>query len=710
MECGLPVPSELLEESGLPPRNIDSGAQNDTPKMPAAAAPPEPSAVPGDLKPQLQGGEQNAGTELKPHLQGGEGENSGADLKPQLTSVGEEAAGAALKPKFVGGEQDAGSGQAVHASMQESSSATSDSSSEKLVFCPNCGMRMQHDPQKCEKCGMALGNKPNNPQTASNGIPLFNTDSDPFGLNSFNNFSNGIGGIDGISEEEAASIDNFVNGALDPMFNSGGSEFNVQATPSDFAQLTEQLANFSAGASMPTIEAAENTLIRQKEPEKGEEREVEDFAMIDDLSCETVPLFENGVPVIGDYSMEDDPNADDSYNPYAFLNTSMDEDLPITEEKPVEATPVTAVPVAPQAVEPVAPQAVEPVVPQAVEPVALQAVEPVAPQAVEPVAPQAVEPVAPQAVGSVAPQAVEPVALQAVEPVALQAVEPVAPQAVEPVALQAVEPVAPQAIEPVAPQAVKPVAPQAVEPVAPQSVEPVAPQAVEPVAPPHNPFNYDDFVPEEAPFIAETAPVVTEFTPNTPPKPQDSNKKVAPFKSDEKPDLPEPLNITSAPRNPQPNSAASGAAQPGNPAPRVPQPNGAAPRAAQSGNADPRNPQPNGAAPRRPAPSSMPSTKRCPLCSRIINGDDGFCPQCGRSMNGEANPHVNEIPHNTAVKFDINRIPVIILALVVIVVFIMVIVSLNSHAAEICENDLVQCVSECEYALSEQTESLSAMS
>lgn len=362
LECGLPVPPEMLEESGLPQRNTDGGAQDDsqTPSQPTEDAELETIS---EIQPQLQGGEQNAGADLKPQLQGGEGEISGQALKPQFIGSGDEDSGEALKPKLVGGEYDAGSGEKVRAVLRETSSS-SDDSSEKLVFCPNCGTRMQHDPNKCEKCGMALGNRPNAPESASSGIPLFNTDSDSFGPGGFVDFNNDIGGAGGISESDAERIDNFVNGAagVDPMFNSESLDFKVQPTPSDFAQLTEQLANFSAGAAMPSIEDTESTQIRQKEPGKGEEREVVDFLMNDDLSAETVPMFDNGMPVLGDYSMEENPNLDIDLDPYAFLNTSMDDNdtsmddndmsgvgsegkAPVAEvfEKPVEKVPETPV-------------------------------------------------------------------------------------------------------------------------------------------------------------------------------------------------------------------------------------------------------------------------------------------------------------------------------------------------------------------------------
>lgn len=341
----MPVPPELLEESGLPQRNIDRGPEEayETPEAPKSvgktAVNPQPDEEAGDLKPRLIGGEQERGAELKPQLQGGDGFTQGKALKPKLIGIGEDEAGEALKPKLIGGEEQAGSGAKVRAVLQDSSADANDGNSEKLVFCPNCGMHMQHDPNRCEACGMPLGNKPNNVPAASSGIPLFNTGSDPFadsfGAGGFGGFG---GGFNGISDADVSRIDNFVNNISDPMFNSGSSAFNVQATPDDFAQLTEQLANFSAAAGMPTIEVTKNTLIRQKEPEKGEEREVSDFLMSDDLSSESVPISDESVPVVGNYSMEENSGEDVVIDPYAFINMSMDEEtqtLSKYEEQPI---------------------------------------------------------------------------------------------------------------------------------------------------------------------------------------------------------------------------------------------------------------------------------------------------------------------------------------------------------------------------------------
>lgn len=343
LECGTPVPPEMLEESGLPPRDVDRGPQEiEPPKLSKSAEDQQTDDNVGDLQPKLIGDDMDRGEALKPQLIGGDTYEQGTALKPKLMGLDEEEAGEALKPRLIGGEEQAGVGQKVRAAMQNSSADVNDTAVEKLVFCPNCGMHMQHSLNKCDICGMALGNKPNNIPTTSSGIPLFNTDADPFsGTGGLENFAGGFGSV---SDEDVSRIDNFSKGNTDPMFNSGSSAFNVHATPNDFSQLTEQLANFSTAAGMPTIETTENTRIRQKAAPKGKDVELSDFSMSDDLSSETIPLSDRNVPVLGDHSMEDNPDEYINLDPFAFVGMSMDEEppmqLPKAQPDIAEAVPV----------------------------------------------------------------------------------------------------------------------------------------------------------------------------------------------------------------------------------------------------------------------------------------------------------------------------------------------------------------------------------
>ena len=336
LECGLPVPDELLEESGLPQRNIDSGPQenNNAPApVQAGAASHAENEEQGDLKPQLHGGDHDRGAELKPQFNGGDTGVGGKELKPRLIGLGEESSGKDLKPKYIGDNYDE-KGKPEHqvqVVLQETSSE-GDTIHEKLVFCPNCGMHMQHNPHVCEICGMLLGNKPTNVPTTTAGIPLFNTDGDLFSSG-----SGGLGNPGGFSVPEIQNTpeaEKFSGGNnVEPMFNK-------DAPTGDLASLTEQLAGFSAAAETRPIGVTENTRVRQVEPEEGMEREVSDFSMIDDLSSESVPMSDNNVPVVGDYSMDENPNEVFDIDPYSFINTSMDENAPPPAPKKAPAPAV----------------------------------------------------------------------------------------------------------------------------------------------------------------------------------------------------------------------------------------------------------------------------------------------------------------------------------------------------------------------------------
>lgn len=325
LECGLPVPDEMLEESGLPQRNIDSGPKTRgvgetaerTEEAPEAAFAPEPPEAegPGDLKPHYVGGsDEDRGAALKPQFIGGDTGVGGKDLKPKLMGIGDETSGKALKPQFVGGgNDDKGHGEQVKVVLHETSGET-DNVTEKLVFCPNCGMRMQHNPNICDICGMLLGNKPTNVPKTTSGMPLFNTDGDAFsgGLGGFG----GFGGVEALSDDDVSRADSFASGNNDPLFNNN---------PGGLGSLSEQLAGFSAAAETRNIGVTENTRIRQIAPEKGKDLEVADFLMTGDLSSESVPMATEGVPVVGDYSMDDDPNDDLDLDPFRFVGMSMDE-------------------------------------------------------------------------------------------------------------------------------------------------------------------------------------------------------------------------------------------------------------------------------------------------------------------------------------------------------------------------------------------------
>ena len=383
MECGTPVPPEVLEEGGLPGRS-DEKPEN---------------------APEIASADVNS-------------EESKAEERGDV-----QASMPGIQP--IGGNDEG-----------------------TLVFCPNCGMRMQHNTETCEKCGMRLGDKP------TSSVPLIN--NNPMDLDGgFGGFG---GGMDGFSDSDINRINSFMGGGMPSAYGNENAADNLFGTnsysASDIEALNRQMSNFSASSSeMPAISKASGA-VRQKEPEQGEARKVENFSMSDGAE-ESVPISDTAVPVIEGCSMDENPEADISLDPYSFLGNSMDDSA---EERPVDNVNLFGEPAAeaPEAVEEPAPEAVEEPVPEAAE-------EP-APEAAEEPAPEAAEEPVPEATEEPAPEAVE-------EPVTEAAEEPV-PEAAE------------EASEAL-------------------NVEPAfeEPPAAEPV---------DDFIPEEMGFIAESAPVISE--------------------------------------------------------------------------------------------------------------------------------------------------------------------------------------------------------
>ncbi len=412
-----------------------------------------------------------------------------------------------------------------------------------LVFCPTCGMHMQKDPNRCEKCGMILRENihSDNPRN----VPPFNPEANLVDLNGGMPGIGGMGGIGGGMESIGGMA-----GAGGGMASVGGSMESVggsmasvgrnsapaggsaESSPANmFNNNSDELgalASFSVNTAdiMSSIEKpAEPTVIRQKEPEKGKERKVEDFSMSDGGASDGDMMSDKTVPVIDGCSMEEDSSKDVDLNPYKFLNTGMGDMLSEEPQKPQETVPEPAAPV-PEPIAPVftAPEPVTPTVEPAAavpEPV-VPTVEPVA-AVPEPVVPT-VEPVA--AVPEPVVPTVEPVA--AVPEPVVPTVEPAA--AVPEPVVSTVEPVAavPESVVPtVEPAAAvpEPVVPT-VEPAAavPEPVAAAAPEPAEdvlkPVAPtePVTAAPIDDFIPEEFGVIAESNPFVPENT--APPKPE----------------------------------------------------------------------------------------------------------------------------------------------------------------------------------------------
>ena len=391
VECGTPVPPEVLEEGGLPGRS--------------------------DEKPE------NAP------------ENASADVNSEENKQEERGDVQASMPGIqpIGGNDEG-----------------------TLVFCPNCGMRMQHNTDTCEKCGMRLGDKP------TSSVPLIN--NNPMDLDGgFGGFG---GGIEGFSDSDINRINSFMGGGMPSAYGNENAADNLFGTnsysASDIEALNRQMSNFSASSSeMPAISKASGA-VRQKEPEQGEARKVENFSMSDGAE-ESVPISDTAVPVIEGCSMDENPEADISLDPYSFLGNSMDDSA---EERPVDNVNLFGEPAAEVS------------------------------EAAEEPAPEAVEEPAPEAFEESAPEAAEEPVSEAVEEPAPEAFEEPAPEAFEEPATEAFEEPAPEAFEEPAPEAAE----EASEAL---NVEPAFEEtpAAEPV---------DDFIPEEMGFIAESAPVISE--------------------------------------------------------------------------------------------------------------------------------------------------------------------------------------------------------
>ena len=347
-----------------------------------------------------------------------------------------------------------------------------------LVFCQTCGMHMQTSTTVCEKCGMPLGGSRPTVNVSNGNVPLVNN----------NPIENEFGGISGISDEDIGQINDLLGGGgleASPQIayntpSSGGEMAAIgKSTQSEIDELTRQLESFGASTGdMPAIGvqpvAAE---MRQPEPKVGEARELQDFAM--DSAEAHSQVFTNpidrSVPIIEGGSMDEDPSADISLDPYSFVNNVLEG----TENAPAAPAVEEIAPAVEEVAPPMQPEDFAPSAP-AVEEIA-PAVEEIAP----PMQPEDFAPSAP-AVEEIAP---------AVEEIA----QPVQPEDFAPSA-PAVEEIAP-AVEEIAP----PMQPEDFAPSAP-AVEEIAP-AVEEIAPPMQP---EDFAPS-APAVDEIAPAVEEI-------------------------------------------------------------------------------------------------------------------------------------------------------------------------------------------------------
>ncbi len=243
-------------------------------------------------------------------------------------------------------ESPAESGQKAEESADENGS---------LVFCPNCGMHIQSSTNFCEICGIRL-------HGAKQEIPLIN----PNPVDPFAEYSGGLDGGDNSGGlDEGITYGNefadYVGGggitpSEDTMFGGGIGEGIGEGigdpgiADNELEELQKQLDSFSAAGEIAPVFT--QGPVRQREPELGEAREVEDFAMDDTAGAD---IIGGDVPVIAGGSMDEDPANDVDLDPYSFVNNVLEgtENASPVEPAPVEeyAQPV---PVEPAPVEEIA--------------------------------------------------------------------------------------------------------------------------------------------------------------------------------------------------------------------------------------------------------------------------------------------------------------------------------------------------------------------
>ena len=217
-----------------------------------------------------------------------------------------------------------------------------------LVFCQNCGMRMQSSSAYCEQCGQQLqannnnnGNDPYSNLPKNGSVPLWNTEQVDYGyetmtegeIEQINKFMNG-GGIEAPEEEynELGAGNAFANaiGGAD-----GSSIAAIEGAVSQMEALTAQYTNQvqSSSNEMPAI-GHQDTALRD------EIVKVENFAM-DTSYVDDEYIDQGALPVIEGASMDFDPDEPEPEDPNAFIMTpeSFDSITPKYEEPAIE-TPV----------------------------------------------------------------------------------------------------------------------------------------------------------------------------------------------------------------------------------------------------------------------------------------------------------------------------------------------------------------------------------
>ena len=303
-----------------------------------------------------------------------------------------------------GGAENSAAGSQDNAAVRSTPSVEPiNNGNGTLVFCQTCGMHMQTSTTVCEKCGMPLGGSRPTVNVSNGSVPLVNN----------NPIENEFGGISGISDEDIGQINDLLGGGgleAAPQItygtpSSGGEMAAIgKSTQSEIDELTRQLESFGASTGdMPAIGVQPAPVqMRQPEPKAGEARELHDFAMdpaeahsqvFTDPTDRSVPIIEGG-------SMDEDPNADVSLDPYSFVNNVLEgtETAPAAPaaEEIAPAVEEIAPPMQPEdftpAAEEIAPAAEEIAPPMQPEDFAEDTEPPVMPEYVPPVMPEYEEP------------------------------------------------------------------------------------------------------------------------------------------------------------------------------------------------------------------------------------------------------------------------------------------------------------------------------
>ena len=401
-----------------------------------------------------------------------------------------------------GGAENSAAGSQDNAAVRSTPSVEPiNNGNGTLVFCQTCGMHMQTSTTVCEKCGMPLGGSRPTVNVSNGSVPLVNN----------NPIENEFGGISGISDEDIGQINDLLGGGgleAAPQItygtpSSGGEMAAIgKSTQSEIDELTRQLESFGASTGdMPAIGVQPAPVqMRQPEPKAGEARELHDFAMdpaeahsqvFTDPTDRSVPIIEGG-------SMDEDPNADVSLDPYSFVNNVLEG----TETAPAAPAAEEIAPAVEEIAPPMQPEDFTPAVPA----------EEIAP-AVEEIAP----PMQPEDFTPAAPAAEE------IAPAAEEIAPPMQPEDFTPAA----EEIAP-AVEEIAP-------PMQPEDFAEDTEPPVMPEYVPPVMPEYE---------EPAPVIEDGAPAVAEAAD----EPASPTAEKAPDPAPAAPD--NPIQLARRPRDP----------------------------------------------------------------------------------------------------------------------------------------------------------------